>query len=249
MNMRAPILLCTLTLMFAVSGCNSDTAHNEWDDLSTTDWSVSTPIDGDWVVMGSSSAAGAGARPYAQSWAGRFTADVQGDGKQLHNIAKGGATTAEALPAGHPLAFPEGRGRPVDATMNVDAALQLTPGLTIISFPSNDAMIGVSTADTLANLHAIALTLLESGSGVLVLDAQPRHDRNQHGQHIELSQALSEHFGPCFVPLYDALADGERLHPAYDYGDAVHLNNDGHAVVYDAVRKVIEAGECVVWAG
>jgi lysophospholipase L1-like esterase len=51
---------------------------------------------------------------------------------------------------------------------------------------------------------------------------------------------------PCFVALREALAGADgKLAPQYDSGDGVHPNDAGHALIYNKVKGVLDAGECV----
>lgn len=153
--------------------------------------------------------------------------------------------TFEALPEGRPFAYADGESCSVDKAMNTNAALSHKPSLVIISFPSNDATLGYSASRTLANLQAISDSFLAEGIAVLVLDAQPRSDRNRHQVHQELSTKLRGHFGPCFVPLYRAHLRNEELNTDYDLGDGVHPNDAGHSLILKAIQQRLNAGDCV----
>lgn len=239
--------LSTLSILLILAAC-SDSSDDQIE-KSAVERQVLDVSVGDWVVMGSSSAAGAGASRYANSWAGQLTAQRNLLGYQLHNIAKGGATTFAALPEGHSLAYPEGSNRSVDSTMNISAALNRKPSLVVISFPSNDAVVGYTASRSLANFIAMSDALRAEGSAVLVLDTQPRSDRNRNQVHLELSDKLREYFGPCFVPLYSELAQEEALNPDFDLGDGVHLNNAGHNLIFNALVQRLNGGDCVIITG
>ena len=198
---------------------------------------------GTWAVIGSSSAAGAGASS-GQAWVARLQSAVQGGNVQISNLARGGTTTYQGLPASAaPVA-----GRPApDATFNIDAALSGTPKLVLVSYPSNDTALSYAVDETLRNLLAIRAEALARGAAVVLLSTQPRAlTPAQLAQMPQIDAGLRAAAGDCFVELREALAgpDG-RLAPAYDSGDGVHPNDAGHALIFQRVRSLIDGGRCV----
>jgi len=198
---------------------------------------------GNWVVMGSSTPAGAGAR--IQSWVQAVTAKYADRSVTVFNIAKGGKTTYEALPAATPLVD---NRPPPDPEANVDAALAKSPKLVIISFPSNDTTVGYSVDETVQNLMRVRSIAQTGGASVIVVSMQPLSTipAERLALLAEIDGHLAALVGPCFVPTREALAapDG-TLAPSYDSGDGVHVNDAGHAVIAARVEAVIDSGECV----
>jgi lysophospholipase L1-like esterase len=194
--------------------------------------------------MGSSTAAGQGATP-GQSWADRLQAGQLARQVVVHNIARNGALTSQALPAAStPLA-----GRPApDPAINIDRALGYSPKLVLMSFPTNDTVAGYPADETVANLRTLRVTAAAGGAASIVLGVQPRDglDAAQRGVLAEIDRGLAELAGACFVPLQAALADvGGGIALAYAAGDGVHLNDAGHALVQQRVQAVLDAGRCV----
>lgn len=199
---------------------------------------------GTWVVLGSSSAAGVGASP-GQGWAAGLGAAHAGRQVTLHNLARGGALSGQALPA--TAMPPAGRPGP-DATLNVDRALSFGPRLLILSFPSNDAAAGYSGQETAANLLAIQAAAQAASAATLVLGSQPRDalSASQRAAQADADNRVSTRLGPCFVPLQAALADGQgRIAAAYAAGDGIHLNDAGHRRVQQQVQAALDSGHCV----
>jgi acyl-CoA thioesterase I len=198
---------------------------------------------GNWVVMGSSTPAGAGAR--ILSWVEAVKEKYSNRSVAVFNIAKGGKTTYEALPTATPLM--DNRPAP-DPEANVNAALAKSPKLLIISFPSNDTVVGFSVDETVQNLLQIRAIARSNGASVIVVSMQPLSTipADRLAPLAEIDTRLAAAVAPCFVATREALAapDG-TLDPRFDSGDGVHVNDDGHAVIAAAVEAVIDSGACV----
>ena len=135
--------------------------------------------------------------------------------------------------------------------MNVDAALAYAPALLILAFPSNDVAAGVPAADTVANMRRIAAHAARGPgrrAANLVLGTQPRAglDATQRTALAETDALAEGEFGPCFVPLREALSDPDG-EPAATYaaGDGIHLNATGHALILARVNAALASGRCV----
>lgn len=188
---------------------------------------------GRWVLLGSSTALGAGATGQ-QGWAQQLAAELPALGASLSNLAIGGSTTYAARPSGD--LPPAGRAAP-DPAGNVDAALALAPRLLLLAYPGNDTALGLSADETVANLGRVRAHAQARGVAVLVLGTQPR----------QLSEAgLARLAAECFVELRSGLAgpDG-RLAADRDAGDGVHPNDAGHALILARVRARLRSGRCV----
>lgn len=198
----------------------------------------------DWVVMGASSAAGAGASTSANSWVALLQADAMAAQVQLQNIAAGGYSTYQAL--SEHCAVNTLRRQP-DAQHNIDKALTFGPDLVLLSFPSNDAALGYAAVETAANILLLRGQLADKNIALLVLSAQPRNMAADKQQLLtELNRLLKPVLTGCFVDIYAALAGAQGgLSVLYDAGDGVHLNDAGHALVYAAVKAVLQSDTCV----
>lgn len=197
---------------------------------------------GDWVVLGSSTAAGVGASA-GRSWVARLAAEHAGRAVGVHNLARSGLLTPQALP----VSAPAGGSRPApDPTLNIDRALSLNPKLVLLSFPTNDTASGYPPAETIANLRSLRRRATEAGVATLLLGTQPRDALNAAGRAALAEIDRDARDDPCFVPLFDALVDAEgRIAARYAAGDGIHLNDAGHALVLERVQAVLNGGRCV----
>lgn len=196
-----------------------------------------------WVVMGSSTAAGAGSS-LGQSWAALLQAGVQKQGIQVVNIAKGGSVTYEgmsittALTASRPLP---------DPAANIDQALSRSPALIVLSYPTNDTAIGYSIQETVTNLVSIRRQALAGSVAVVVVSTQPRNlSAAQLSQLPLIDEQLSAAAGACFVDVRTGLAGANgQFAPQYDSGDGVHPNDAGHRLIATRIQAAISNPACI----
>lgn len=195
-------------------------------------------------MLGSSTAAGVGA-PAGQGWVERLAVDTQARGVTLHNLARSGLLTSQALPAGTPVQAPE---LPPQPGAGVDDALGRQPKLLLLSFPSNDAVAGVSPQATLANYTRLRERASAAGVAVLALSSQPRNgiQPSVRAAQDSVDIGLRQLFGDCFVELRALLSapDGS-IAPDFSAGDGVHLNTSGHKIVADEVLRALNTSRCV----
>ncbi len=199
---------------------------------------------GTWVVMGSSTAAGAGASP-GQDWATLLATGMSPRQVTLHKLARSGALTYQALPVSS--LPPPGRPAP-DPALSVDRALEHTPRLLLLAFPTNDAVAGYGAEETVTNLSVLRQAAQARGSATVVLSSQPRSGLNPAQQAVleDTDRRAAALFGPCFVDVRTALVgpDGATK-PEFDSGDGIHLNDAGHRRLHDELSAHLKAGRCV----
>jgi acyl-CoA thioesterase-1 len=204
---------------------------------------VSTVAAGIWVVMGSSTASGAGAAP-GKGWVDLLQTAMAPRGAQMVNIAVGGSSTYHGLSAkSSPVA---GRPQPNPAA-NIDQALSRKPVLLIVSYPTNDIALGYGVDEIVTNLLAIRAQALEAGVPVLLTSTQPR---NLSASKLEMLSAidakLANAVGTCLVTVNSILAGPNgQLASSFDSGDGVHPNAAGHEKIAAEVIKKVDAGTCV----
>jgi len=192
------------------------------------------------VVLGSSTAEGAGASSPDSAWVNRYWTSLSEKDTcySVVNLAKGGYTTFHLLPTGAPK--DEDTGIAVDTNRNATRALSFHPRTVIVNLPSNDAARGVPVQRQMANFEAIAEALQREGVEVWVCTPQPRNfsDPVQVQIQRELRDAIISTYGDRAIDFWESLAgpDGFIL-KEYDSGDGIHLNDAGHRLLWTRVME------------
>lgn len=190
------------------------------------------------VVIGSSTAAGYGASVRDSCWVGRLKNKLVTDGKRIKvvNLGIGGYTTYKLMPTGY---VSEIEKRPeVDTNKNVTAALKYHPALVIINLPSNDIASNFRDEEILNNYRVIIRTIASSRVDYIVTGSQPRNfpaleQRKRlkiiHDKMIkEYPTHLDDYLNKISTPTYG-------IQKYYSAGDGIHLNNNGHRVIYQSI--------------
>jgi lysophospholipase L1-like esterase len=197
------------------------------------------------VVLGSSTAAGAGASIPDSAWVNRFR-DALGRQKtqfSVVNLARGGYSTCHLLPDG---ADVSGCSAEVDTLRNITRALGLNPAAIVVNLPSNDAAGGMSLDLSLRNFEAI----LEEARDVPIFVAtpQPRNGLRADRMEVQLKtlEVMREWEGT--VDFWTGIAEPDgTVSPRWDSGDGVHLNDAGHRLLAERVAAVDIPGAARAW--
>jgi acyl-CoA thioesterase-1 len=233
--MKMKLLKLTLAIFFItyLSGCYK---------LAATD-SQGTPqpqpkVTPTIVIMGSSSAAGEGANPIDSSWANRLQATVNQTSTKAKfiNLAYGGYTTYEAQATGSVTA-----SRPApDTARNITKALSLHPTLVLLSYPSNDIAWNFSDTEILNNYAKLTHLLDSAKVQYIIFSTQPRDfpDSTQRMRLKTLNDKIISIYTYRVNNFLDQLSTPTySIKPQYEAGDGIHLNNAGHAVIFNATLQ------------
>ena len=191
------------------------------------------------VVLGSSTAAGTGASDYAHSWVGLLEKHLKGlqPSTRIINLAKGGLTTFHILQTGSTRTL---SWVAPDTQSNITKALSMNPLGIIINMPSNDTYSGISLGDQLLNYHILDSISKAAGVRLWICTPQPRSNLSASGKsvQVQLKDSLTRLYGTRVIDFWTDLAtpDGFIAHD-FDAGDSVHLNNAGHALLYNRVLQ------------
>jgi lysophospholipase L1-like esterase len=188
------------------------------------------------VVIGSSTAEGVGASTLDSAWVGRYRAHIQGylPESEVFNLGKGGYSSYQLLADGSGPFL----ARPVaDSNRNISRAIAYRPHAVIVNLPSNDTVSGHSAEEQLDNLEKIAIESLRNGAFLWVCTTQPRNlPKAQIVTQKAVRDGILQRFGPFAIDLWTPLAaPNDSLAAPFDSGDGVHLNDEGHAVVFQQV--------------
>lgn len=195
------------------------------------------------VVLGSSTAEGAAASPLSNSWVNRYAAHLAtaNPGSEVINLAIGGYTTFNVMPTGTVPPAPWDRPdlQPVEGN-NITAAIAYTPDLIILNLPTNDASLYIPIDMQMRNYATILGAAAAAGIPAWVSTPQPRNDdATARALLRSLFPASLEAFTGRVLDFWTGLGDAEGfILPLYD-ADGTHLNNAGHAVLYDRAVATI----------
>ena len=190
------------------------------------------------VILGSSTASGAGASPSDSSWVNRYRSYLQSfhPDYQVTNRAQGGFTTYRIMPTG----FIPPAGRPLaDTSKNITYAIGLNPDAIIINLPSNDVSSGYSVAEQLANLDTVYTQAQQAGIPIWICTTQPKNyngNQNNIQKQLDVRDSIFQKYGSFSIDFWTELADStNQLSATYDSGDGTHLNNSGHNLLFTRV--------------
>lgn len=192
------------------------------------------------VVLGSSTAEGAGPKAWENTWVNRLRTHLEPSGKtHVFNIARGGYSTFQIMP--NEAIFPN-RPKP-DPERNITKALGLNPHAILINLPSNDTTSGYSVEEQLANFDTIVRLAEQAGVKVWVTTTQPRNLSPEKRQDLmRLRDEIRAKYEDKSIDFWSevALEDG-NVNPKYDSGDHIHLNDAAHAIFFDRVKAALAA--------
>jgi len=201
------------------------------------------------VVIGSSTAAGEGASSASRGWVS-LLANALDDAALVEvtttNLARGGYTTVELA---------SGSG----ADGSIDDALEREPNLVIVSLAgSNDLSAGTSEATFLSRLSELRDTANGAGVPLFFLSTAPKDLSDSEQQALKdwadaMDTAFSScwvpdragDYSPCFVDIFDPLANASLgIDAMYGSGDGIHLNDAGHAAIFELTQAVVVPYVC-----
>lgn len=235
-----PRLCHALTFLLAsvVVGCGGGSSGAE-----ATPAALAAVLPGDWLVIGTSTAAGVGA-PAHEGWVALLGQALAGRGVRVTNAAQAGTLTYHWLPAA--AVRPPQRPATIEA-LDVLKLEPTSPRLVVLSFPSNDAMAGIDASETINNLLLLRRIELDRGAVLLVTSSQPRDDADasQRATMQAVDAALAGKLGHCFVDVRSSLVGAAGgLAPDVGAGDGVHLNARGHRRLFEQLLAAIISGRC-----
>lgn len=188
------------------------------------------------VVLGSSTAAGAGVSTPDSAWVNRYRETLYGRDTRypVINLAQGGYTSYHILPTGTTIPV----NITIDTNRNITRALQHLPAAIIINMPSNDAANNFPVQDQMANFRAVIAQAAQAGVPVWVCSAQPRNFSNASQIQIqnEVRDSVFAAFGAYAIDFWNGLAapNGFIL-TEYNSGDGIHLNDKAHRLLLNRV--------------
>lgn len=190
------------------------------------------------LVIGSSTAAGAGASTPDSAWVNRYRAHLQSinPANEVINLAVGGYNTYRLMPSDN--VPPNGRPLP-DTLRNITAALAQSPDGIIINLPSNDAASGWTAEEQLNNFETIYQTAKAADVPIWICTTQPRNfGQSMVDVQLIVRDSINARYGDFALDFWSGTAAPDnQLDSLYDSGDGVHLNDWGHRLLFEVVKK------------
>jgi lysophospholipase L1-like esterase len=201
------------------------------------------------VVLGSSTAAGEAARPLDSSWVNnykRFLA-TQYTSSEVINLAVGGYTTFNIMPNGNVAPAPWNvPPYQVGTSNNITKALSLAPSLIIVNLPTNDICPDnpqtiVPVSQQLANYDVLIQRATAAGVPIWISTTQPRNTSTsaQRAMLKQMRDSTLARYSSRAINFWDGIANADGTIATVYNWDGTHLNNAGHAVLYDRVRTTV----------
>ena len=189
-----------------------------------------------FAVIGSSTAAGEGATPTDSAWAYLLQKYYQDLGilDRMYDIAWPGSTTYWGIPTGD-------SGSNNTNHTNVTSALSFNPDVVIVSYPSNDLLMGITMRQYMTNLHLIFDTVVAHHKRCIITSSQPRDDADSAHRVLLLAarDSILLQFPGNSVNFWDPVVstDGKLgINPLDSAGDLVHYNNRGHRALFEVIK-------------
>ncbi|MEM7036059.1 MAG: GDSL-type esterase/lipase family protein [Bacteroidota bacterium] len=201
------------------------------------------------VVLGSSTAAGAGSSTADSAWVNRYRNHLQAinPANQVTNRAQGGFVTYRLMPTG--FTPPSNRPDP-DTTRNITYAIGLNPDAIIVNLPSNDVSLGYSVAEQLVNFDTMVAHATAANIPIWVCTTQPKNYGNNPipiQKKIDVRDSIWAKFSPRVLDFWTGLnSPSNQLSPTYDSGDGTHLNDAGHGLLFSRANAEDIPGQLFV---
>ncbi|MDF2192138.1 SGNH/GDSL hydrolase family protein [Paraflavitalea sp. CAU 1676] len=202
------------------------------------------------VAIGSSTTAGTGAWPPESSWVGRFIQYYkiqQGIASDVYNLGSPGATCYRGMPGSY--TPPPFREAP-DPARNVTKAVQLLAGLPdpaqgviIVGYPSN-GYYDFTIPEIMQCLQVIYDSATRLGNRCFISTTQPRTDGGfgtsvMKRKFADIKDSIINRFGTAHtINFWDGFINpaDSTIKPEFSAGDNVHMNNDGHQLLFERVK-------------
>jgi len=159
----------------------------------------------------------------------------------LRNLAVSGTNVYNGMPDGYPpIAF----GGSVDLDHNISEALTPTltptwhPDVVIVNFPTNQYQ-NLGLHDILLYFRIIKNAANIAGKPCFITTTQPRddYDAPTRAKLKELRDSIMFQHGPFAIDFWTSLANPDgTIVTAYARGDGIHLNADGHNILFQRVQ-------------
>ncbi len=191
------------------------------------------------VVLGSSTAAGAGVSQSDSAWVNKYREYLKSinTNNEVINLAVGGYNTYRIMPTN----FTPPANRPFpDINRNITEAIGLQPDAIIINMPSNDVAAGYSYQEQMFNLDTIKYIAGMNNIPVWICTTQPRNFSSVSDRQLQedLKDSILQIYGSNSIDFWTTIGQPDNtINPTYNSGDGVHLNDAGHHILFQRVKN------------
>jgi lysophospholipase L1-like esterase len=194
------------------------------------------------VVLGSSTAEGAGPKSKDSAWVNLFReyALKKNSKNTVVNLALGGYSTYHILPdSSTPV---KGRAVP-DKKRNITKALTLNPDIIIINMPSNDIIGGVTLDEFRQNLALLNSIAREHQIKCYITTTQARNGNEAQREGLSrMQEIIKTDYPRTYINFWSDFANADgSIKEAYNSGDGVHLNGKAHEIMLKRVKKKLKS--------
>lgn len=194
-------------------------------------------------LIGSSTASGVGPTTTAETVAARLQTELNIVNGLLYVNAISGLSSDNGMPTND--ADPNVRPQ-----LNITNAISSKPTGIIVMYPSNDIQDGATPSQFANRLITIHREGLKYGIPTFIVGTQPRDSYTAAQQQllldtdVLLAQDIPDKY--LILPMQSLrdttnLSKPAQINPAYAAGDSIHLNGNGHAILFDMIITKIKA--------
>jgi lysophospholipase L1-like esterase len=202
-------------------------------------------------VIGSSTAAGEGASDESLGWVSLLADALEESAMvpfETRNLAVGGYASEQLMADS-------------GASGNIADAIEGGPDLVLVALAgSNDLGAGVSEATFLTRMRALRDVAREADIPVFFLSTAPKDlSQSERLALRDWASSMADEFEPCWVPsqpaeyspcfidVFGPLANDELgIQSEFGSGDGIHLNDAGHAAIFERALAVVRPYVCSV---
>lgn len=193
----------------------------------------------DIAVLGSSTALGIGPVYHVESWTIRYDKYIRSinPADRIINLAQEEYTSYEILPTGSNV--PMNRPSP-NPMFNLSKAIELGVDGVIINVSYEDALNNYSSKEIKNNLDLLVTSAAEAGVKIWLCTPHPAANLDfvQTNLQKEIRDYILSNHELIAIDFWTDLASSDgAIIKEYDQGDGFHLNNLGHAKLFEKVKN------------
>ncbi|MEJ7768321.1 MAG: SGNH/GDSL hydrolase family protein, partial [Chitinophagaceae bacterium] len=165
-----------------------------------------------------------------------------GNAVQFTNLAVSGSNVYRGMPSSYTPPAERVNETP-DINYNITAALSSNPEVVLVNYPSNGYDV-FSVAEVMFCLRTINAAAITAGARCYITTTQPRSDPasftsgETRRKMAEIKDSVLQQFGTFAINFWDGIVNpaDSTIITELGQGDGTHLNNKGHAILFQKVK-------------